>query len=661
MKKLLPLILLFLPFVLNAQTTITSPEKTTSVKISADNNGVSYSVSYDNLLIMKDCKAAISSKSIIQKYTLKQSKPVQKTEKITSPFYRFSEFEVKYTEQKFTLNKDLGLVFRVFDDGVAYRFVYTGKNTVEIENEVAEFSFTDDYESWLSFSTNDKDPFAMAFQNIYSKKKLSEQDKKLSFLPVVADCKKVKATVLESDLEHFPGMFLKADGKTLKAEFAKYPKKFDKYPWRGMTYVTERENFIAKINPNDNLPWRIISLTENDTEMPVSNLVYALNSPNRIGNTDWIIPGKSAWDWWNDWNIKGVDFQAGINTETYKYFIDFAASHSLEYVILDEGWYDSKKADIMNPIADINLKELISYANERGVGVVLWAVFNVIDENLNNGQLTIDNEHDVFSHYAKMGVKGFKIDFLDRNDQTAVEMAYRIAKKAAENHLVLDYHGFYPPTGINRAYPNIINFESVFGMEEMKWNEDKKDMPLYDVTFPFIRMMCGPVDYTPGAMRNGTKHWYSPIYGNPMSMGTRCHQLAAYVVHDSPFTMLADAPSAYLQEESFTDFLSKIPNNPDFTKILSGKIGEYIVSARRFGQDWYIGGLTNWDGRDLTVDFSFLDDNAAYKATLYKDGKNAYHNGEDYAVENFSVKKSDVKTIHLASGGGFVIKLKKSW
>ena len=650
MKKLLLFTLLFFPLWLSAQTTITSPDKRTSVKISVATDGVHYSVSYDNSLIMSDCRAAISGKDIARSYALKKSKPVQKTEKITSPFYRFSEFEVRYNEQKFALNKDFAIVFRIFDDGVAYRFIYLGKKSAEIENETAIFSFSEDCDSWMSFTTNDKDPFAMAFQNIYSRKKLSEQDAKLSFLPVVADCGKVKATVLESDLEHFPGMFLQADGKRLKADFAKYPKKFDKYPWRGMSYVSERENFIAKINPNDNLPWRIISLTENDVQMPVSNLVYALNSPNRIGSTDWIISGKSAWDWWNDWNIKGVDFQAGINTETYKYFIDFAASHSLEYVILDEGWYDSKKADIMNPIADVNLKELISYANDRGVGVVLWAVFNIVDENLDQ----------IFSHYAKMGVKGFKIDFLDRNDQTAVEMAYRIAKKAAENHLVLDYHGFYPPTGMNRAFPNVINFESVFGMEEMKWNEDKKDMPLYDVTFPFVRMMCGPVDYTPGAMRNGSKHWYSPIYGNPMSMGTRCHQLAAYVVHDSPFTMLADAPSAYLQEESFTDFLSKIPNNPDFTKILSGKIGEYIVSARKFGTDWFIGGLTNWDERDLTVDFSFLDSDGICTAVLYHDGKNANHNAEDYAVESFLVQKSDVKKIHLASGGGFVIKITKN-
>ena len=662
MKKLLSLILLFFPLWLTAQTEITSPNKKISVKVSVGNNGVNYSVSYDNTLIMSGCKAALSGKDFAAKYALKKWKPTLKTEKITSPFYRFSEFEVCYNEQKLTLSSNLGIVFRVFDDGVAYRFVYTGKTVTEVENEVATFSFAEDCNSWLSFTTNDKDPFAMAFQNIYTFKKLSEQDAKLSFLPVVADCGKVKATITESDLEHFPGMFLKADGKKLQAEFARYPKKFDKYPWRGMSYVSERENFIAKINPTDNLPWRIISLTENDVQMPVSNLVYALNSPNRIGSTDWIVSGKSAWDWWNDWNIKGVDFQAGINTETYKYFIDFAASHSLEYIILDEGWYDSKTADIMNPIADINLSELITYANDRGVGVVLWAVFNVVDENLNNGQLTIDNGqlNDVFAHYSKMGVKGFKIDFLDRNDQTAVEMAYRIAKKAAENHLVLDYHGFYPPTGMNRAFPNIINFESVFGMEEMKWNDDKKDMPLYDVTFPFIRMMCGPVDYTPGAMRNGTKHWYAPIYGNPMSMGTRCHQLACYVVHDSPFTMLADAPSAYLAEESYADFLSKIPNNPDFTKILSGKIGEHIVAARRFGADWYVGGLTNWDERDLTVDFSFLDSNANYDVVLYHDGKNANHNAEDYAVEKFSANCRDSRKIHLASGGGFVMKVTKN-
>lgn len=651
MKRIIKLLILMvlMPVIVSAQTIVNSPDRKTQIKITTENQTVKYSVAYNGNEILTNSLAGLVSSSLKGDYKLSAQKPTAKTETVNSPFYRQKSFTSTFNEQKIKLNQNLEIIFRVFNDGFAYRFHYLGKQPITVTDEVAEFNYPQDYDSWLSFSTNDKDPYAMAFQNIYSHKKISEQDRKLSFLPVVTDCGNVKTAVLESDLESYPGMFLLANRNGYKAQFARYPKKMDKYPWRGMTYVAEREDFIAKVKSGQYMPWRVVSITENDGQMPVSNLVYALNSPNRIGSTDWIIPGKSAWDWWNDWNIKGVDFKAGINTETYKYFIDFAASHNLGYIILDEGWYNSKNADILNPIDDINLEELITYANQRGVGIVLWAVFNVVDENIDA----------VMSKYSKMGVKGLKIDFLDRNDQTAVEMAYRIAAKAAEYHLVLDYHGFYPPTGMNRAYPNILNFESVFGMEEMKWNQDKKDMPLYDVTFPFIRMMCGPVDYTPGAMRNGTKHWYAPIYGNPMSMGTRCHQLAAYVVHDSPFTMLADAPSEYLQDEKYTDFLSKIPNDIDETRVLSGKIGEHIIVARRCGNDWYIGGLTNWDDRDLTVDFSFLNEKAAYKAILYKDGINANHNGEDYAVEYFTVKKGDKKQIHLASGGGFVIALTK--
>lgn len=244
--------------------------------------------------------------------------------------------------------------------------------------------------------------------------------------------------------------------------------------------------------------------------MPVNNLVYALARPNRIGDTSWIKPGKVAWDWWNDWNLKGVGFKAGINDETYKYYIDFAARNHLEYVVLDEGWYDSKAGTILQPIDDIHLTSLISYANSKKVGIVLWAVFNVMDENLET----------ICRHYAGLGIKGFKVDFMDRDDQTAVEMVERLAECAARYHLILDLHGIYKPVGLNRTYPNILNYESVFGMEESRRTDARTDMPLYDVTFPYIRMMAGQVDFTHGAMRNGTRRDWHACYTKPVSMGT---------------------------------------------------------------------------------------------------------------------------------------------
>jgi alpha-glucosidase len=302
----------------------------------------------------------------------------------------------------------------------------------------------------------------------------------------------------------------------------------------------------------------------------------------------------------------------------------------------------------MNPIADIDLQGLVDYGRERGVSIVLWTVFNVLDEHLN----------EACEKYAKIGIKGFKIDFLDRNDQTAVEMAERLAKTCAQYKLFVDYHGFYAPTGMSRTYPNILNYEGVFGMEECRWAKKATDMPLYNVTFPFIRLMAGQVDFTPGAMRNGTKENWVECYQNPVSMGTRCHQAACYVIHDSPFTMLCDAPTNYEQEPDYTSFIAAIPDEWDETRILQGEIGKYIITARRKGDIWYVGGQTNWDERTIQLSLSFLGE-GSFVATMLVDGMNANHNAEDYRLERKSLRNGETLTIPMASGGGFVLKFGK--
>lgn len=628
-----------------------SPNSKINVSISMNGGVVTYGVSYGTTALLTDSRAALvtdGSKRATGFTSVKRSKA---DNVVVSPFYRQSSFRDRYNAVAIGLGDGLTIEFRAYDDGVAYRFVSAWNKERIVKEETADFSFARDGHSWLAYSTNPKNEFAMAFQNIYSEKQLSEQKDSLAFLPVTVDCGAAKVTLTESDLEAYPGMFVRPTGTKLRGVFAHYPKRMDKYPWRGQSYVAETEDYIARAKGHRTFPWRIIAVTTDDRQLPASNLVYAMSSPSRVDDTSWIRPGKVAWDWWNDWGLKGVPFKAGINNETYKYYIDFAARNGLQYVILDEGWYDSKSADIMNPIADIDLPGLISYAHERGVGIVLWAVFNVLDEHL----------EEACSKYADMGVRGFKVDFLDRDDQTAVEMAYRIAEACSRHKLILDYHGFYKPTGMNRTYPNILNVESVFGMEEMKWNSDKKDMPKYDVTFPFIRMMAGHVDYTPGAMRNATKADYQPIYYNPMSMGTRCHQLACYIVHDTPFTMLCDAPSNYEQEQECVDFMASVPDAPDETRVLQGRIGEYIVSAKRSGQDWFVGGMTDWQERDVTVDLSFLELGARYKAQIFTDGINANKNAEDYSVRNETVTNGTKLSLHLASGGGFAICLLKDY
>ena len=569
-------------------------------------------------------------------------------ETIMAPFYRQKSFESTANQLDLKLGRDFGMQIRAYDEGVAYRFYTTQKGEYVIMNEKADFEFPEETKAWLSYSTNPEKPFAMAFQNTYHETLLRDARPLPAFLPATVEVGNTKLTILESDLRSYPGMFLKANGDNLTATFAPYPRTMDYYKWRGMSYVRDTEEYIAKGKGQRTFPWRVLAITENDTEMPVNNLVYALATPNQIGNTDWIKPGKVAWDWWNDWNLKGVDFKAGINTRTYQYYIDFAAQNNIPYVVLDEGWYDSNKADIMNPIADIDLQGLIDYGRKQGVSIVLWTVFNVLDEHL----------QEACEKYAKMGIKGFKIDFLDRNDQTAVEMAERLAKTCAQYKLFVDYHGFYAPTGMSRTYPNILNYEGVFGMEECRWAKKTTDMPLYDVTFPFIRLMAGQVDFTPGAMRNGTKENWVECYQNPVSMGTRCHQAACYVIHDSPFTMLCDAPTNYEQEPDYTSFIAAIPDEWDETRVLQGEIGKYIITARRKGDSWYVGGQTNWEERTIQLPLSFLGE-GTFVITILTDGINANHNAEDYRLERKNHSNAETLTIRMASGGGFVLKLEK--
>ena len=569
-----------------------------------------------------------------------------------APFYRQRHIKTTANQLDLKMKGGFGLQVRAYDEGVSYRFYTTRKGETIIKNELAEYDFGDEAKAWLAYSTNKEKPFAMAFQNTYHETLLAEAQDVPAFLPVTIEkngCVGAKVTLLESDLRQYPGMFVRPAQGGLQAVFAPYPKKMDYYKWRGMSYVAETEDFIAKSKGPRTYPWRIFAVSEKDTEMPVNNLVYTLASPNEIGKTDWIKPGKVAWDWWNDWNLRGVSFKAGINTETYKYYIDFAARFGLQYIVLDEGWYDSSKGDIMNAIEAIDLPGLISYGREKGVDVVLWTVFNVLDEHLD----------EACRKYSEMGVKGFKVDFLDRNDQTAVEMAERIARHCAQYKLFLDYHGYYSPTGLNRTFPNVLNYEGVFGMEECRWAKKETDMPRYDVTFPFMRGMAGNVDFTPGAMRNGTRSNWVECYENPVSMGTRCHQAACYVLHDSPFTMLCDAPTNYEREPDYTRFIAEIPVVWDETRVLQGEMGQYIVIARRLGDTWYVGGQTSWDARTVSLPLDFLAE-GSYFVTLLTDGINAGHNAEDYQFNRQTHGKGDTLSIAMASGGGFVLRIGKT-
>ena len=654
-------LILSLSALAQVNTSLTSPDGKLTVRINADKQ-LTYSLIDQGKTLMQDNLADLTFTAGKSGKFVSSTKAKTIRESIQAPLYKQARLEDVYNQLILKNNNGTGVEFRAYNSGVAYRWVGGSKGNWTIDREVAEFNFAEDYTAYLPYSTNEKAPKAMAFQATYDVAPLSQSKNLEAFLPATVDCGTAKVTLLETDVVAYPGMFVKGGSKTLKAEFAPYPKTFDYYPWRMQKYVTAEEAFIAQGSGQRSFPWRVMVVTHSDTDMPTNTLAYSLATPSRVKDgSEWIRPGKVAWDWWNDWNISGVDFAAGINQQTYRHYIDFAARNKLQYIILDEGWYDPKSGDMLTVIPELNLPELVRYAEGKGVGVILWTVFNVLDKQLD----------EACRKYSAMGIKGFKVDFMDRYDQEGVEMIYRIADRCAQSRLVLDYHGIFAPQGIQRTYPNVINFESVFGMEEVKWtqrfkgtrdgrqvDEPEKDMPLYDVTFPFIRGMAGYVDFTPGGMRNATAADFQPVYSNPLTMGTRCHQLAHYIVHESPLTMLADNPSIYQKEQECTDFISSLPAIYEEMRCLQGEMGKYIVMSRRQGDNWYVAGETSWEPRTITLNLDFLPE-GEYEMTLFQDGVNADKSATDYAVRHFHITPDSASPIQIrmASGGGFAARI----
>lgn len=562
---------------------------------------------------------------------------------VTAPFYRQSEFTECCNELRIELDDSCAVLFRAYDEGCAYRFETAFAAEKVIQNEIAEFNFADSVNLTAALS----DGLCNAYQYPYTSCSLDTlTDERPIILPLAVDCGSAgRVLVCESDLESYPGMFLIPGNNGLRGLFAAVPDSCYLHPYRCQEKVATRHDYIARVQGTRSYPWRILAVADEDRELPVNNLVYSLGAENRIGDCSWIRPGKSAWEWWNDWGLTDVPFKPGINTRTYKAYIDFAAEYGLEYVILDEGWYDPKEGNVMHVVPALDLPELVRYAESKGVGLLLWVVGNVLDDRLD----------EACDYYSKLGIKGFKVDFIDRDDQLAVDLIYRMAEASAARHLMLDIHGVYKPTGLNRTYPHIINFESVYGMEELKWSNP--DMPSYDVTFPFIRMVQGPVDYTAGAFHNATRNGFRIDYNRPMSQGTRAHQVATYLVFDAPISMLCDSPSNYRKDDICTRFIASLPTVYDQTEVLSGRMGEHIVTARRDAETWYVGGLTDWEPRELEIDLSFLTPGRQYEAILMTDAPEADSIPEKYTLSRRTADSQTRLNIAMAPGGGFALKL----
>lgn len=544
-----------------------------------------------------------------------------------------------------------GVIFRVYDDAVAYRFYTKMSGDIIIKNEEANFNFNEDYESFYSMQTNYHGGklFNSSFENLYRETKLSQfpQNDSLAFLPVLVDVgNNKKAELFEVDLEDYPGMYINLNekGKGFKGIFAPYPlevevNNLDLIP-------TKRADYIAKADGTRSFPWRAVVISEQDIDLLGASIVQKLASPSRIEDMSWIKTGQVAWDWWSGINISHVDFKAGMNAATYKYFIDFAVKYNVPYVMIDAGW--NEKGDLTRPKAAMELEEVVRYGAQKGVGIMVWSSWKDM----------ISQMDVAIPYFEKIGIKGMKIDYVDRDDQIAVASTYRIAQLAAQHHLLVDYHGVFKPTGLQRTYPNVVGYEGVYGLEMYKF-KPYFDGPRYAVTIPFIRNQAGPMDYTSGAMRNVTKKNYVPNRGTkPKALGTRVNQMAQYVVFEVPIQMLSDNPTIYMKEHECTEFITKIPTTFDETVPLDGKVGEFVSIARRKGKDWFVGAMTNWTPREITVDLSFLED-GEFTAEIFKDGVNADRDATDYKKEIITVESTDKLNVMLMSGGGWVAKISK--
>ncbi|MDW7693075.1 glycoside hydrolase family 97 protein [Flammeovirgaceae bacterium SG7u.111] len=630
--------------------TVISPNKEIIVQVDVADK-ITYSLQHESqeLILGSPISVTLADGTIFGKKDKVKKALSNSVDEIIKPiFWKRNEIVNKYNEIILTF-KEFKLTFRVYDDGAAWRFSpMVDSPEILVKEEEVSFNFTHDYAAYVSHTNNNT--FQHSYENTYTKGKLSELSDSLTMLPFLVEGKSdLKMVITEADLYDYPGFHVKKDKENpqkITGTFPGFPKEtkvgghsnFNKI-------VVSREDYIAKIEGTRDLPWRAIIISTEDRELLDNDMVYKLSRAPE-GDFSWVKPGKVAWDWWNALNLRGVGFEAGINTASYKYFIDFASKNNFEYVNLDEGWSD--QFDLLKLAEDIDVKKIFSYAEEKEVDIILWCVWHTLDKQLD----------EAMEQFAEWGVKGIKVDFMDRDDQEAVNFYWRVAEVAAKYKIAVNFHGAFKPTGLNRTFPNVINQEAVRGLEYNKFAEPDGTTPDHAATIPFIRMVAGPMDYTPGAMTNANKADFKVVFERPMSQGTRSAQLGMYIVYEAPLVMLADAPTSYEAEPEILEFLSKVPSTWDNTKAIDGEVGEFAVIARQKGDTWYIGGISNWEAREIGVNLSFLGE-GNYEATIYKDGPNAERVGEDYVKETQKVTAIDRLVFDVAPGGGFAVILKK--
>jgi alpha-glucosidase len=620
-----------------------SPDNRVEIRIRTAPN-LRYDVLLKGRALLLDCTLSLD----VDRKTLGTSPKVLSAKKRTydqtvEPAVRqkFAKIREHYNELRLEMDGGFAVTFRAFNEGAAYRFETSlPQQQVKIYGEAVQLNFPGDTTVFYP----QEDSMFSHNERRYVPQRLSQIPPEFfATMPAVLDAGEgAKLAIAESDVEDYPGMWLHGtSGPGLAGFFPGYPLK-EKLERDRDFRVVESADYIAVTSGTRTYPWRLFGIVDHDADLLTNQLVWLLAKPSQLQDTSWIKPGKVAWDWWNFNNIYGVDFKAGVNTQTYKYYIDFASKYGLQYVILDEGWY--KLGNVLEVVPEINMEELTAYAREKNVGVILWVIWKTLDDQL----------IPVLDQYAKWGIKGIKVDFMQRDDQKLINFYYKVSSECAKRKMLVDFHGGQKQVTMTRTWPNMISGEGVRGMEWSKWSADAE--PKHNVTLPFTRMFLGPMDYTPGAMRNATRASFAPLFQQPMALGTRCHQLAMYVVFESPLQMLSDSPSNYLREPEIMDFLGPVPSVWDETKALDGRISEYVLVARRSGNDWYVGAMSDWTPRELEVDFSFLPD-GNFTMDAYQDGVNADRMAGDYKKIAMQVNKGTKLKIKLAPGGGWAARL----
>jgi alpha-glucosidase len=646
MKILLrTLVLIFTSVSVQAQQyLLKSPDTRISVTISIGQQ-VSYQLSLDDKPVGSPSFAAIAIDKLKSTELRVKKTTKQTVNQVIHPVVPEKRAAIKdeFNELRILFRNNLLIAFRAYNKGVAYRWESTLADSVKIMYETVELGFSPGDQAWYPSESG----FHSHNERLYRKHNIREITKdSLASLPTLVNHAGISLLVSEADLYDYPGMWVTGNGNDrLVGVFPPHASKEKQRGDRDMM-VTATDDFIAKTWGIRSFPWRVIVIGKKEVDLLDNTLVYQLSRSTQE-DYSWIKPGKVAWDWWNALNVYGVDFKSGVNTTTYKYYVDFAAKFGLEYIILDEGW--SPTTDITRTVDALDMPELISYAKEKNVGIILWVVWLALDKQM---QAALDL-------YESWGIKGIKVDFMQRDDQEMVNFYERTAREAAKRKLLVDFHGSYKPTGLERLYPNAITREGVMGMEWSKWDLTKSIGPEHNLTLPFIRNAVGPMDYTPGAMLNAQRNAWAPVFQRPMSLGTRCHQLAMYVIFTSPLQMLADAPSNYYREPECMDFLSSVPAVWQETAVLDGKTGDYVAIAKKsLNGDWYVGAMTDWSARDILIDFSFLEE-GDHNMDCWQDGINADRNAIDYAKHSTTVNNTMKQTVHLAPGGGWVARIRK--